>query len=241
MDIYASTKTLPYVYKCSHRETGQFYYGVRWANKTPSTRDLGTHYFTSSRYVKANFDKFTFIILAEFFDSCAAKQHEKLLIEQFIDDPLCLNQKVVPHNSFEPGHTTVRDVHGNIFVVSVKDPRFLSGELVGINKGVKRSPDSIAKQQKSSKGHRKQSTKNYHKPKTPEHRARLTQASQSRRQLYLCQHPSLNQHLRLRFQEFYDMFHALWETCDKGTLLKCMKTGREYKGWTFTPVQSPTG
>jgi hypothetical protein len=29
----------------------------------------------------------------------------------------------------------VKDVHGNTFIVEVTDPRFVSGELVGINKG----------------------------------------------------------------------------------------------------------
>lgn len=79
--IYASTKVLPYVYKLIHKETGQFYFGVRHANKVPSSEDLGIKYFSSSKYVKTiGFENFNYEILAEFFRKEDALEFESTLI-----------------------------------------------------------------------------------------------------------------------------------------------------------------
>lgn len=81
MNIYQSTKVIPYVYQLVHKETGQFYIGFRCANKVPSSEDLGTRYFSSSRFVKElGFENFDYQILAEFFEKDDAYSFEQELI-----------------------------------------------------------------------------------------------------------------------------------------------------------------
>lgn len=93
--IYASTKVLPYVYKLTHKETGQFYFGVRHANKVPSSEDLGTKYFSSSKYVKIiGFENFNCQILAEFFSKEDALEFESLLINDSWRQINSLNKNV---------------------------------------------------------------------------------------------------------------------------------------------------
>lgn len=83
MDIYKKSKTaLPYVYRCTERETGRFYIGYRFKNYVPAKEDLGTHYFTSNNYVKENFDKFDYEIVAEFPDRKSAFAYETQLIRE---------------------------------------------------------------------------------------------------------------------------------------------------------------
>lgn len=48
MSTFLLNKILPYVYKLTHKETGQFYIGFRKANKVNSNQDLGLKYFSSS-------------------------------------------------------------------------------------------------------------------------------------------------------------------------------------------------
>lgn len=61
---------LPYVYKLTHKITGQFYIGYRAANKIIAEKDLGIKYFSSSKKVKElGFDNFNIEIVAMFFDS----------------------------------------------------------------------------------------------------------------------------------------------------------------------------
>ena len=43
---------LPYVYKLTHKETGQFYIGYRKANKVQSYCDIGIVYFSSSKEIE---------------------------------------------------------------------------------------------------------------------------------------------------------------------------------------------
>ena len=93
--IYASTKVLPYVYKLTHKETGQFYFGVRHANKVPSSEDFGTKYFSSSKYVKIiGFENFNYQILAEFFSKEDALEFESMLIDNSWCQINCLNKNV---------------------------------------------------------------------------------------------------------------------------------------------------
>lgn len=82
MTIYTSEKVMPYVYMGIHKETGEFYIGSRWANKTPSTSDLGVFYFTSSTKIKPRFAEFDWQVVAEFFDKDDAFAYEQSLIQQ---------------------------------------------------------------------------------------------------------------------------------------------------------------
>jgi hypothetical protein len=55
MNIYTRNKpVLPYVYRCTEKDTGKFYIGYRYKNRLPASEDFGKHYFTSNEYVKNN-------------------------------------------------------------------------------------------------------------------------------------------------------------------------------------------
>ena len=83
----------PYVYKLTHKVTGQFYFGYRCANKVNSTYDLGIHYFSSSYCVKElGFENFDSLVIAEFFDKSAAIEFENKLISEEWRSPLILNK-----------------------------------------------------------------------------------------------------------------------------------------------------
>lgn len=88
-----STKALPYVYILTHKETGQFYIGYRYANKSPSSEDLGKSYFTSSNLVKPKFFEFDISIVAEFFNKEDAYFFEQQLIKESWTNPLILNRR----------------------------------------------------------------------------------------------------------------------------------------------------
>lgn len=85
---------LPYVYRCTHKETGHYYIGVRWANTVRAEYDLGVYYFTSSSLVKQNFQMFNAVVLAEFFDKESAFDCEQSMIMENIEDPFLLNKMV---------------------------------------------------------------------------------------------------------------------------------------------------
>ena len=83
MNIYTHQKlALPYVYRCTERDTGNFYIGYRYRNYLPASEDFGFHYFTSNEYVKANFEKFDFVIVAEFSNRKQAFAYETKLIKE---------------------------------------------------------------------------------------------------------------------------------------------------------------
>lgn len=84
-------KILPYVYKCTHRITGQFYIGFRCGNKVESAQDI-FKYRTSSKLVQETFDDFDVVILAEFFDKVDAYDFEQQLIWEDWKNPLILNK-----------------------------------------------------------------------------------------------------------------------------------------------------
>lgn len=96
MTIYTSERVLPYVYQCTHKETGKVYIGSRTSSKQkrPSHLDF-PNYKTSSKIVNPNFDEFTWVILAEFFNPKDAYEFEhKMISDQWIiDKTQSLNQR----------------------------------------------------------------------------------------------------------------------------------------------------
>jgi hypothetical protein len=93
MTIYTSTKAVPYVYICTHKETNQFYIGYREANvrlNIPSHLDL-PEYKTSSKVVNPEWENYTWTIVAEFFDPSCAYTFEQQLICDNWKNPLLLN------------------------------------------------------------------------------------------------------------------------------------------------------
>lgn len=95
MNIYNSTRAMPYVYLCVHKTTGEFYYGYREHNVSlslPSTLDL-PKYKTSSTTVGPKFDEYNWYIIAEFFDGLSAFEFEQDLICENWGNPLMLNKQ----------------------------------------------------------------------------------------------------------------------------------------------------
>lgn len=91
MTTYFSSKPMPYVYRCIHKTTGDFYIGYRESNRLPSDLDL-PEYKTSSNAVHNNFSNFDWEILAEFFDGSDAYDFEQKLIYENWGNPLMLNE-----------------------------------------------------------------------------------------------------------------------------------------------------
>ena len=86
MNIY------PYVYIVTHKTTGEYYIGSRWANKHSPDQDFLQIYKTSSKYVTSRIDEFDGHILAVFFDKIYAYEYEQKLIKEHIGKSMCLNR-----------------------------------------------------------------------------------------------------------------------------------------------------
>ena len=153
MDIYNKSKTaLPYVYRCTERETGRFYIGYRFKNYVPAKEDLGTHYFTSNDYVKENFYKFDYEIVAEFPDRKSAFAYETQLIrETKCEQQINANSKNKAKRPYQPAQI-------NLFCK-------LPGCGKYINSSVKKFCCTLHASQYSA---RKQHGCLFEKPKTPE-------------------------------------------------------------------------
>lgn len=83
---------LPYVYIVRNRINGNFYIGMRSANKVVAEEDLGVRYFTSSKHVKNNFADYDIEIIAYFVDQLSAFEFENNLIKEHWGNPLLLNR-----------------------------------------------------------------------------------------------------------------------------------------------------
>lgn len=146
----------PYVYKLTHKETGQFYIGFRQANSAPASEDLGVIYRTSSAVIaEMGFDNFKYEIISEFVQENreeAAEQAywlEQGLIEESFKNPLCLNRHYV------------KNTGGRAF----KPPKEYSDE----------SRRKMSEYQRSKKNSEETKAK-MRKPKSPEHRAAISEA-----------------------------------------------------------------
>ena len=83
----------PYVYRLTHKKTGQIYIGLRFANKVKSTDDIWVSYFSSSKTVKhLGVENFSAEVIAEFFDKHDAQLFEAQEIKQLWGNPLLLNK-----------------------------------------------------------------------------------------------------------------------------------------------------
>lgn len=94
MIIYTSEKVLPYVYKLTHKVTGQFYFGSRYTKylRFPSHIDIIKYQSSSKKIKELGFENFDFEIIAEFFCGDDAWQFEQQLITEHYNDPLILNR-----------------------------------------------------------------------------------------------------------------------------------------------------
>lgn len=96
MEVWPIMYPKPYVYKCTHKSDGTYYFGYRSANKLPADQDLGFKYFTSSDVVAPRFSEFDFEIVGEFADQNEAHSAEQRLIREHWDNPLLLNKALFP-------------------------------------------------------------------------------------------------------------------------------------------------
>lgn len=123
-----------YFYKITNNLNNHFYYGVH------STNDLNDGYMGSGvrlhyAYKKYGVENFTKEIL-KFFDTREkANEYEAEIVnEELIKDENCYN--VIKGGGFDTsGLVSVKDKNGKYYLVSLDDPRYLSGELVGATKG----------------------------------------------------------------------------------------------------------
>jgi hypothetical protein len=76
------------------------------------------------------------ILRSDFTDRKTACAYEAELITNCINDDLNQNYQIPGVCPYRVGMLTVKDVHGNKSVVSNKDPRYLSGELVALTAGM---------------------------------------------------------------------------------------------------------
>lgn len=126
-----------YFYKTTNNINGKYYYGMH------STNNLDDGYKGSGVLLREAFNKygkdnFTTEIL-KFFDTREElSEYERLFIDdKLIGDDMCYNIGLGGIGGFLSNKTIpVYDKEGNIIGVSNDDPRFLSGELVSILKGV---------------------------------------------------------------------------------------------------------
>jgi hypothetical protein len=96
-----------YVYKITHRDTGQFYYGSRKTNQSHNRMpndDLWVHYFTSSSKVKElvnqqGKDAFDTQIIFTFGDYDVCYWYEQLMIFSSKGTTLCMNIHCVDPNT----------------------------------------------------------------------------------------------------------------------------------------------
>jgi len=129
-----------YLYKITYQKTGEFYIGIH------STDNLNDGYMGSGskirnyykKYGKQNFTK-EYIRFFDNRDDASIFEH-KIVNEELLNDPLCLNialgGDIEDEYGITKGQVTVRDIEGNCFNVQIDDPRYISGELTQINKGM---------------------------------------------------------------------------------------------------------
>lgn len=148
-----------YFYKITNLINNHFYYGVH------STYNLDDGYMGSGKrlhhaYEKYGIENFKKEIL-NFFNSKkdAYKYESEMVTEDLVNDPNCYNLMQGGIGWSTKGLTTVKDKFGNSFMVSITDPRYLSGELVGIVKNKVTVFDNIKNEYVNI------STEEYHKNK----------------------------------------------------------------------------
>lgn len=195
MNIYTSEKVMPYVYMCIHKETGEFYIGYRQLNikkNLPSSTDL-PNYKSSAKQVKDNFDKFSYLVIAEFFNPDDAYDFEQQLIYENWNDPLIINKSCYyGKKRFRMSGPRSKEHSAKIGIahrgkIVSKEQRENSSK---VHKGKVLSDATRLKISVSQTGrkHTEESKQKMRKPKPPfteEHRRKISEAS--KRQIRQCQ------------------------------------------------------
>lgn len=155
MNIYTSSKPMPYVYRLDHPTTGEFYIGSRWKNVTKNvTSDIDLPmYKTSSKVVRPRFDEFEWQIIAEFQNPQEAFTFEQMMIKENWGNPNLLNRAVFINvkiqtkqdyqdpkrnkkiSEHKTGKTIFVNDAGERLYLRTDDPLVTSGKFHGIAKG----------------------------------------------------------------------------------------------------------
>ena len=128
-------KKYHYFYKITNNINNHFYYGIH------STNDLNDGYMGSGTRLKCAYKKYGIDVFSKeilmFFDTReqAAEYESEIVNESLIKDINCYNITMGGDKWKMVGTTTVRDKNGLCLRVCIDDPRYLSGEYVGITKG----------------------------------------------------------------------------------------------------------
>jgi hypothetical protein len=122
-----------YVYRVEDRETREFYIGSRGFDGDPSD-DTYLGSYAVWKPIKERLEK---TILQQNFSSMEeAILYEREIIKSVIDHPLNRNYSI-PHPKLSRDNiVTGRNSSGKIVSVHCNDPMFLSGEIVGLTKGM---------------------------------------------------------------------------------------------------------
>ena len=149
-------KPLSYVYRLTHKETGEFYIGYREANKLPAIEDLPVYKSSSSKVKKLGFTNFDYEIIAEFKDGSQSYDLEQQLIEKFRKDPLCLNGHYTKSGKLQyrrvGPHSEETRLKQSLAKQGIKFSEEHKAKLRLAKLGTKRSIQSLEKQSVSSKG-----------------------------------------------------------------------------------------
>lgn len=137
------TQQYHYVYQITEKSTNKKYIGVRSSKLKPED-DLGIKYFSSStnkdfiKRQKSNPADFIYEILSTYDDRSLAiseevKLHEMYNVDVNGDFYNCAKQTSTKFES--KGYVTAIDKNDKSIRIKIDDPRYISGELVGILKG----------------------------------------------------------------------------------------------------------
>ena len=146
-------KVFHYVYKIENLIDGRIYIGAH------STNDMNDGYMGSCiplkkdivKYGKGNFKK----IILNFFNTKkkALAEEKKIVNKNFVNNDQLYNMRI-GGNSCKSGYGIIsaKDKNGNKILVRNSDKRWLTGELVGIKKGIPMSERQKNKISKAFKG-----------------------------------------------------------------------------------------
>jgi len=167
MDIYS-------IYKITNTINNKVYIGftknpnIRLNNhKTYSTRKKNKFYNAICKY---GWDCFVFEIIYQSLDGehCLNNMESHFINEynSYFDgynstlggegtlDVIVSQQTKIKQSKSRDGRFLAKDCNGKIYTIKNDDPRFLSGELVGINKGVSQDEKTLMKLSESRKGNK---------------------------------------------------------------------------------------
>ena len=163
-----------YTYRITNITERMYYYGVHSCKCHPKEA-IGITYFSSSKrdgfidHQKQNPEQYKYKVIKIFKTRIEAIEHEIFLHKKFnvgVNNKF-YNDSMQTSTSFDTtGRASVKDKDGNTFLVNTDDPRYLSGELVGVSKGNKMSKEFCQKISNANKG----------RDVSDEHRANLSKA-----------------------------------------------------------------